>query len=252
MEISWLEQFIADVPLDDEWLSVGEQLVLAGMKILKRRADWRLGRWAAKRAITAYLELPSDPRQLAAIEIRPAATGAPEVFFDNQPAGISISLSHRNGTGTCAVVSPGGVVGCDLELVEPRSDAFVGDYFTAEERGTIGCSSPEQRDCVVTVLWSAKESALKALRTGLRVDTRCVSACIHDGPRHAVALGDNSGMRIALASREWLPLSVCYEEDQVLAGWWQCIDKLVRTVVSIPAAGPPIALSMSGRVRPAL
>ncbi len=235
MEIYWLEQLIADVPLDDEWLSDGEQLVLAGLKVPKRRADWRLGRWTAKRAIAAYLELSSDPEHLMTIEIRPAATGAPEVFLDHQPADVSISLSHRDGAAACAIVPSGAVVGCDLELVEPRSDAFISDYFTATEQKCIAQVSSEQRDRLVTILWSAKESALKALRTGLRVDTRAVSAsvsfssCARDGTDSAMA-------------GEWRPLSVQYEESQVFSGWWQCIDRLARTVVSAPCANPPISL----------
>ncbi len=241
MEIYWLEQLVADVPLDDEWLSGGEQLTLAGLKVPKRRADWRLGRWTAKRAVAAYLEPSSGPKQLVAIEIRPAASGAPEVFLDHQPADVSLSLSHRDGTAACAIVPSGGVVGCDLELVEPRSNAFIGDYFTTTEQKCIAQVSPEQRDRLVTILWSAKESALKALRTGLRVDTRTVSASVSFGSCKALAGdGTNSGM-----AGEWCPLSVRYEESQVFSGWWQCVDRLARTVVSAPCANPPVPLMNS-------
>ncbi len=243
MEISWLEQVNADVPLDDEWLSSGEQLILAGMKVPKRRADWRLGRWTAKRAVTAHLELSSHPKQLSAIEIRPAATGAPEVFLDHQSADISISLSHRDGTAVCAIVPSHGVVGCDLELVEPRSDAFISDYFTTEEQTLIAQSSQEQRDHLATILWSGKESALKALRTGLRVDTRTVSASISDGLDYAIQDEDRADASVIGVSRGWYPLHVRYEERQAFEGWWQCIGKLARTAVSVPAGGPPIRLS---------
>ena len=241
MEIYWLEQLTADVPSDDEWLSVGEQLILERMKVPKRRADWRLGRWTAKRAVAVYLDLSFDPQQLTAIEIRPAATGAPEVFLDQQAAEISISLSHRDGTAACSVVPANAVVGCDLELIEPRSEAFVNDYFTVGEQECIAQSSPEQRDRLATILWSAKESVLKALRTGLRVDTRAVSASIEAGSYHPI---ESDGTDFGVKG-EWYPLSVRYEESQVFAGWWQCIDRLARTVVSEPSARPPIALANS-------
>jgi 4'-phosphopantetheinyl transferase len=228
MKIYWFEQSTSDVPLDDDWLSQSERLVLAGMKIPKRRADWRLGRWTVKRAVAAYLQLSLEAKQLVAIEVRPAASGAPVVFLDNQAADVSISLSHRDGIGSCAVVPPDGVVGCDLELVEPRSDAFLADYFTAEEQKFVGQSLPEDRDRLVSILWSAKESALKVLRTGLRADTRTVSASV---------IGTDSK-----GSGEWHPLSVRYEERQVFAGWWNYSDRLVRTVVSVPSSDPPLFL----------
>jgi 4'-phosphopantetheinyl transferase len=244
MEIDWLEQRSVDVPLDDAWLCAGEQRVLAGLKVPKRRTDWRLGRWTAKQAVAAYLQLPSAAKQLAAIEIRPATSGAPEVFLDNHPANASISLSHRGDTAACAVAPPGGVVGCDLELVESHSDAFISDYFTAEEHKLIAQSSREQRDRLVSILWSAKESALKALRTGLRIDTRAVSASLSG---HAKQNDDRAEAYDVAAAAEWCPLRVCYEDTQVFAGWWKCVDELVRTVISVPAAGPPTPLSTPGR-----
>ncbi len=231
MKIYWLEQSTTDVPPDDEWLSPSERLVLAGMKFPKRRADWRLGRWTAKRAVAAYLQLSLEAERMGAIEVRPAASGAPEVFLDNQAADCSISLSHRDGMGSCAVVPTGGSVGCDLEVVEPRSDAFLADFFTAEEQTFVAQSLLQDRARLVSILWSAKESALKVLRTGLRADTRTVSVSI---------IETDSGV-----AGEWQPLSVRYEEDQVFAGWWNCSDRLVRTVASMPCASSPVSLMHS-------
>ena len=68
----------------------------------------------------------------------------------------------------------GAELGCDLEIVEPRSDAFIADYFTAEEQALIERTSAADRSLLLALLWSAKESALKALRAGLRLDTRSV------------------------------------------------------------------------------
>ena len=68
----------------------------------------------------------------------------------------------------------GAELGCDLEIIEPRSDAFVADYFTTEEQALIARASAADRPRLLALLWSAKESALKALHEGLRLDTRCV------------------------------------------------------------------------------
>lgn len=98
MNIAWFEQNEAEVPPDNQGLSEKELLGLAAMSIAKRRADWRLGRWTAKQAVAAVLNLPIA---LANIEICPAPSGAPEVFLNNHPADIAISLSHRDGTALC-------------------------------------------------------------------------------------------------------------------------------------------------------
>ena len=132
MDVFWLEQSEADLPAGDDWLSAGEVDRLTTMRVPKRRADWRLGRWTAKRALSAYLNLPGHHQALTDIEIRPAPSGAPEAFIANRPASAAISLSHCNGNAICAVAAFGTALGCDLELVEPRSDAFVADYFTVE------------------------------------------------------------------------------------------------------------------------
>ena len=174
MNVNWLEQTEIDVPSDNDWLNSNELARLAGMRFAKRCADWRLGRWTAKRALSVYLDLPGYPQVFREFEIRPASSGAPQVFFANQSVALTISLSHRDGIAACAVANAGMEMGCDLELVEPRSDAFVSDYFTVEEQSLIARTCPLDRARILALLWSAKESALKALHEGLRLDTRSV------------------------------------------------------------------------------
>ena len=97
MEVYWLEQSEADLPMADDWLSSSEADRLSKLRFAKRRSDWKLGRWTAKNALALYflyLKLPVDPQVLASIEIRPAPSGAPEAFFQNKPAAATISLSH--------------------------------------------------------------------------------------------------------------------------------------------------------------
>src|SRR5271157_5582736 len=180
MDVYWLEQAEADVPAENDWLSASEAARLNAMRFAKRRADWRLGRWAAKRAVAAYLDVPGHRQALANIEVHAAPSGAPEVFILNTAAPATISLSHRDGTALCAVAPSGAALGCDLEIIEPRSDAFVADYFTAEEQALVARVSLEDRPRLLALLWSAKESALKALHEGLRLDTRSVVVTVVD------------------------------------------------------------------------
>ena len=220
MNIYWLEQTEADVPAANEWLNPNEAIRLAALRFAKRRADWQLGRWTAKHAVAACLDLPTDLPALANLEIRAASSGAPEVFLYDQPADISISLSHSASTALCAVAPPATTFGCDLETVEPRSDAFIADYFTVSEQALIQRTSVEERPLLVALLWSGKESALKALRLGLRLDTRCMSVSLDD---ECPAFNN---------SDRWHPLYIRHSGTPTFEGWWRVQDNLVRTIVS--------------------
>jgi 4'-phosphopantetheinyl transferase len=173
VNIYWLGQTAQDVPAGGNWLGPSESLRQDALRFPKRRAAWRWGRWTAKCAVSGYLNLDQD--QLSEVEILPAPSGAPEVFIANRPAPVTISLSHSGATGFCVVAEPGVELGCDLEIVEPRGPAFLTDYFTEEEQSLVRQTPPAERDRLLTLLWSAKESVLKALRCGLRSDTLAVS-----------------------------------------------------------------------------
>jgi len=233
MKVYWLEQTESDVPANADWLSASEAECLNALRVPKRRADWRLGRWTAKRALALYLGT-GDSQSLSDIEIRPAASGAPEVFVANRPAAARISLSHSNGTALCAIASFGAALGCDLELIEPRSDAFIADYFTTEEQDLVAQASAADRPRLSTLLWSAKESTLKALREGLRQDTRAVAVSLNGAPRSDGVDGERDSV--------WQPLHVCYTDGQRFHGWWQQNGNLLRTLVTAPRAITPIAL----------
>ncbi len=234
MDISWLEQTEADVPTENQWLSAKESICLSGMRFAKRRADWRLGRWTAKHAVAACLNLSTDIRALANLEIRSAPSGAPEVFLQDRPADVAISLSHRDGTALCTVAPAGTSFGCDLETIEPRSDTFVADYFTASEKALIARTPAEHQPLIVALVWSGKESALKALHLGLRLDTRCVSVSPVDAlPQPAGKEWPDLFPRPLASNPDgWRPLSVHFSDGPIFGGWWRFQDHLVRTIVS--------------------
>jgi 4'-phosphopantetheinyl transferase len=232
VELYWLEQTESDAPADDHWLSPEESICLHSLRFAKRRNDWRLGRWTAKRTLVAHLRLPIYIRALVDVEIHAAKSGAPEVFLYGEPADVAISLSHRAGTALCTVGPPVSNFGCDLERIEPRSEAFVADYFTAAEQTLIERTNLPDRSLLLALLWSAKESALKALRVGLRLDTRSISVIPGAGWLH-----------VSSDPEEWRPLQLqhapCFE------GWWRAQHDLVRTVVGDPPLCSPFHASKS-------
>jgi len=239
-----------------EWLSAKELTQLNALRIPKRREEWLLGRWTAKQAVAACLYLPLDLHSLARIELRPTPSGAPETFLNNKWAPVTISLSHRAGRAVCAVASSRGALGCDLEVIEPRSDAFTSDYFAVEEQALVARAAPDDRPCLVTLVWSAKESALKALHAGLRLDTRCVIVTPLDSPWEQDEDDDTpqeSDQNPAPAVRplnpvnRWHPLRVRHLNDHTFLGWWQYTGNLMRTIVAAPPPARPLLLEIPRR-----
>jgi 4'-phosphopantetheinyl transferase len=242
MDVHWLEQTESDVPAENRWLSAREMSFLQGMRFAKRRNDWRLGRWTAKRALAACLNLPSDASALANTEIRAAPSGAPELYLLDQKSYVTISLSHRSGRAMCAVALSGECIGCDLEMIEARSNAFTADYFTVNEQTLVERMPAEKRPLMVTLLWSAKESALKAMHMGLRLDTTRLDVEFVDDllplaeqARHPPFVPEG-----VVDPNWWRPLLVRYSGSQVFRGWWRHANHLVRTVVSALPLHPPI------------
>jgi 4'-phosphopantetheinyl transferase len=238
MDVYWLEQADSDIPAHDNWLSAKDAACLSGFRFAKRRADWRLGRWTAKRALAIYWNVPNDPKTLSEIEIRPAPSGAPQAFLADEPADVAISLSHRSGVAGCAIAKSGAQLGFDLEIAECRSEAFIQDYFATEEQDLISQAAAADRSQLIALLWSAKESALKALRTGLRLDTRSVIV----SPL-TQRIGDRDIFcRVPCALNSWCPRYVRCADGQVFQGWWQHTGDLLRTLVAAPQPVRPSLL----------
>jgi 4'-phosphopantetheinyl transferase len=72
MDLYWFEQSLANVPQRETWLSAREADYSRNLRFPKRRADWLLGRWTAKNAVAAFLDIPAEPLALSDIEIRSA------------------------------------------------------------------------------------------------------------------------------------------------------------------------------------
>jgi 4'-phosphopantetheinyl transferase len=212
-DISFVIRRAGEVPGTDDWLGADEIARYRSMRFAPRRADFALGRFAAHELLASLLGPGHD-------DVRAAADGAPEPWRDEAPVSAVISISHRCGVALCAGTAAGLRVGADLEKIEPRTDGFVHDFFTADEIARIAAAG-ERRDEVVTLTWSAKESALKALRDGLRADTRSVEL-VRAAPH--IFTG-------------WSALEVAAGRQR-FSGRWRRIGSLVATIV----ADAPFAL----------
>jgi 4'-phosphopantetheinyl transferase len=211
----------SSVPRDQSWLTQAERAVLGAMTIPKRAGDWRIGRWIAKEAIRRCLGAPGLAG--AELEILASPGGAPtlRVLGGGAWPEVSLSLSHTWGMGFAAAVAAEVRIGCDVEALRPRSDAFVSDYFTASEADFVRRADPMDQPAHANLVWSAKESALKALGEGLRLDTRSVEVTLTREP-------SVSG---------WQALAVATPGAGRMEGHWRLTAGFVWTLVLDVAVG---------------
>ncbi|HSD65360.1 MAG TPA: hypothetical protein VLF95_01595, partial [Vicinamibacteria bacterium] len=107
MSLRWLSQGMADVPADDAWLAPREAAWVGRMRFPKRRSEFRLGRWTAKRALALCLGRGDSAAELRAIEIDRAPDGAPAPLVDGRPADAYVTMTDRADQAVCLVGPPG-------------------------------------------------------------------------------------------------------------------------------------------------
>ena len=129
---------------------------------------------------------------------------------------LRLSLSHAGGMGLAAVTMRNVRIGCDVEEIRPRSEAFVADYFTAPEAALVRDAPTAEQATLANLVWSAKESALKLLGEGLRMDTRAVEVLVSPKP----------------VSEGWKQLAVATVGGEALDGRWLVTGGFVWTVVA--------------------
>ena len=153
----------------------------------------------------------------------PAASGAPEAFLRGTRLPVTLSITHAHGRAAAAVAAAETRLGLDLERVEPRPSGFLRDWFTPAERRIVESAPAAEADLLTTLLWSAKESVLKALREGLRVATTAVDVSPSPGP----------------ADGTWRAFAARGPGEAAWRGWWQAQGGFVLSAVAEPSSGPP-------------
>ena len=202
-------------------LSLAELQKYSAFRFPKRRDEWLLGRWTAKaltHSIPTYQHYSLDQ-----IEIRNTPQGAPYIQLPDRAAPVEcLTISHSGDLALCALSTSLGVqVGTDLEKVEAHTETFIMDYFTPAERQLVNKYPAVTRAMVVTLIWSAKESMLKALGVGLRQDTRSVEV-----------LGLDARLLTGNDNEKWQKLQIVEQPagQRVWAAWWQRRGAFVLTL----------------------
>jgi 4'-phosphopantetheinyl transferase EntD len=227
-------------------LTPREQRRLADFPVEKRRSEWLGGRLAAKELVCKLVQDRFGVRiPLAAIEVWHGSNGAPIVlsadgsgalpFLPGEALPLELSLSHSRGAALCGAFwksenTSARSLGVDVEAVETRAPDLFDDYFTPPEHQYCNEGPIASRDERATLVWSAKESVLKATGLGLRTDTRALT-CLPDLDSRPVQLTIEP-------AAGWRPLLVTCEPplaDLVThaSGCWLARDGFVLTVVVI-------------------
>lgn len=221
--ILWHASGIAEVPDGSAWMDDVEAHRFARMRYAKRLSEARLGRWTAKQTVTRALDRDATHASLASVIVRNAADGAPELFVDGEPEKYTIAMTDRADWAVTALRQGPERIGCDLELVESRSSRFVSDFFTPAEVRQVAAGD---HDLLANLIWSAKESSLKVLRTGLRRDTRTVEVALQEGDEST-----------------WTPFTVAVDRGTLRHhGWWIRYGEFVLTVAAEVPVDPPTSL----------
>ncbi|HEY3929260.1 MAG TPA: 4'-phosphopantetheinyl transferase superfamily protein [Candidatus Koribacter sp.] len=229
IQLFWLECDESQLPVDESWLSDAETAYFGQRWVTKRRRDWILGRWAAKCALAGYAGLAVSPRRFRNISIVPTESGAPVGMMWGKPMGVSLSISHCGGRALALIGPPEISVGCDLERVEPHSPAFVESFFTPSEIDQVEQSASDDRPTISSLIWSAKESVLKVLKVGLRVDSRSLSVAI-EAPQ--------------CTATDWRRFSAIVVDGRHFDGWWLRATTWLSTMAASAATSPPTVLAL--------
>lgn len=226
--IDWLIQTDRNIVLaPQEWLSTAEQEQYAAFRFDKRKRDWTRGRWTAKQLIQRVIRrTQARSLPLNDIEILNDPAGVPWAKIEGQRLPLTLSLSHSqdHAFGAVRLWDPkmGMHLGCDIESIEARDTNLFRDYFTQAEQDIVEHTLPPQRDAVNTLIWSAKEAALKAIGLGLKLDTRAVSCLVEFEGQDA---------------EQWQRFQIALDEARLerhvapLQGWWRKHDDFMVTLV---------------------
>src|SRR5687767_4739099 len=95
--IHTLMQTDADLPAlpPAAWLTQPERERLAALQIPKRRQEWLLGRWTAKRLAQGYLlELEGQAPELYELGVSAGPSGAPELRLERPARRVELRELH--------------------------------------------------------------------------------------------------------------------------------------------------------------
>ncbi|MFN8660030.1 MAG: beta-ketoacyl synthase N-terminal-like domain-containing protein [Candidatus Obscuribacterales bacterium] len=138
----------------------------------QRKAQWLLGRIAAKEAVCKLVMRHSGVRLLDQdVEIIYDESGRPVISpLLAQVLGWApwISIAHSDDVAVAVAINSEYPIGVDLQMIAPRDQEFIEFAFSEGEQNLFSAVTGADRDRLVAQLWCAKEALAKALGTGFQ------------------------------------------------------------------------------------
>ena len=174
------------------WLDGGERERCTRFLVQRPRREFRLCRAALRALLCRRLGCRND-----ALAFAPAEHGKPFALVDGAPAPVSFNVSHSGCHGLIAVAA-GGRIGVDIEerVIRHDIDGVLRTAFAPDEQADLAAASGRRKTELLFRLWTMKEALIKALGSGLSLDT--ASFTLPAGLRRGA-------VRSALFRFPWMP-----------------------------------------------
>jgi 4'-phosphopantetheinyl transferase len=129
----------------------------------RRVRSYLAGRYAAKKAVSSFVQ----EEHLDKILIEQGIFHQPIVVYPHQK-NIQVSITHCENIGAAIVFPEAIPMGIDIERISIKRKDVLNAQMTDEEKDLIkSFAYPEE--IALTLLWTAKESLSKILKTGLTI-----------------------------------------------------------------------------------
>lgn len=187
-------------------LSRTEQDRIEGFGSDKRRREFALGRATARALLADHLAVAASD-----VRLRVAADGAPEL----DGGSLHLSIAHAatpERTLAVAAAAPR-PVGVDLEVIQPRRPDLYRFVLHPDEYGLLA-TLPHDHDAAQVLVWTLKEAALKAMRTGFRTSPKKLRLAVEPAEQTASVEVDGGGRwALRYEKRDGCFIAVAFPHD---------------------------------------
>lgn len=147
----------------EEILSAKEQKYFDSLKFDKRKRDYLIGRYTAKKLLLENF-IKDSKTTFKDISILKDTDGKPELYINGKRPNFMLSISHSGDFASAVASKELKFLGIDTEKIEVRTRSWAEQSFYNTEYHT------NSDDKFLTTLWAKKEAVVKALGVGLSVD----------------------------------------------------------------------------------